>query len=175
MGLGPRASALLTIGYGWADPHVNTLLDEFLRPPAPVVALTRRSGKVDVGEGHRLPSERYFHLIAGTEWVAADNFAYHEQSGEPKRRGNWEAVLKPVVARYKGKTSRICFRGDAAFAMPSMYEYLESEGIEYAIRLPANQILQNEIAHLLRRPVGRPPHYVQRLYSTFRYQAGAGA
>jgi hypothetical protein len=52
-----------------------------------------------------------------------------------------------------------------------MYEYLESEGIEYAIRLPANQILQNEIAHLLRRPVGRPPHYVQRLYSTFRYQA----
>jgi len=86
---------------------------------------------------------------------------------------NWEAVLKPVVARYKGKTSRICFRGDAAFAMPSMYEYLESEGIEYAIRLPANQILQNEIAHLLRRPVGRPPHYVQRLYSTFRYQAGS--
>jgi hypothetical protein len=54
-----------------------------------------------------------------------------------------------------------------------MYEYLESEGIEYAIRLPANQILQNEIAHLLRRPVGRPPHYVQRLYSTFRYQAGS--
>lgn len=86
---------------------------------------------------------------------------------------NWEAILKPVVARYKRKTSRICFRGDAAFAMPSMYEYLESEGIEYAIRLPANQILQNEIAHLLRRPVGRPPHYVQRLYSTFRYQAGS--
>ncbi len=86
---------------------------------------------------------------------------------------NWEAVLKPVVARYKGKGSRMFFRGDAAFAMPSMYEYLESEGIDYAIRLPANQILQNEIAHLLKRPVGRPPHYVQRLYSTFRYQAGS--
>jgi hypothetical protein len=84
---------------------------------------------------------------------------------------NWEAVLKPVVARYKGTASRICFRGDAAFAMPSMYEYLESEGIDYAIRLPANQILQEEIADLLRRPVGRPPHYVQRVYSTFRYQA----
>ena len=84
---------------------------------------------------------------------------------------NWEAVLKPVVARYKGKASRISFRGDAAFAMPSMYEFLESEGIDYAIRLPANQILQNEIAHLLKRPAGRPPHSVQRLYSTFRYQA----
>ena len=77
---------------------------------------------------------------------------------------NWEAVLKPVVARYKRTATRISFRGDAAFAMPSMYEYLESEGIEYAIRLPANQILQTEIAHLLKRPVGRPPHYVQRLY-----------
>ena len=86
---------------------------------------------------------------------------------------NWEAVLKPVVARYKGKASRIYFRGDAAFAMPSMYEFLESEGIDYAVRLPANQVLQNEIAHLLKRPVGRPPHYVQRLYSTFRYQAGS--
>jgi hypothetical protein len=93
------------------------------------------------------------------------------RAGNVHSADNWEAVLKPVVARYKGKTSRICFRGDAAFAMPSMYEYLESEGIEYAIRLPANQILQNEIAHLLRRPVGRPPHYVQRVYSTFRYQA----
>ena len=95
------------------------------------------------------------------------------RAGNVHSADNWEAVLKPVVARYKGKTSRICFRGDAAFAMPSMYEYLESEGIEYAIRLPANQILQNEIAHLLRRPVGRPPHYVQRLCSTFRYQAGS--
>jgi hypothetical protein len=88
---------------------------------------------------------------------------------------NWEAVLKPVVARYKGKASRIYFRGDAAFAMPGIYDFLESEGIDYAIRLPANQILQNEIAHLLKRPVGRPPHHVQRLYATFRYQAGSWA
>jgi threonine synthase len=28
----------------------------------------------------------------------------------------WEAVLKPVVARYQGKVSRICFRADAGFA-----------------------------------------------------------
>jgi hypothetical protein len=63
------------------------------------------------------------------------------------RRGNvhsadgWEAVLKPVIARYQATATSIAFRGDAAFAQPGMYEYLESEGIEYAIRLPANQIL----------------------------------
>jgi hypothetical protein len=95
------------------------------------------------------------------------------------RRGNvhsadgWEAVLKPVVARHQGAATRIAFQGDAAFAQPNMYEYLESEDIEYAIRLPANQILQAEIAHLLKRPVGRPAHYVQRFYKSFRYQAAS--
>jgi hypothetical protein len=83
----------------------------------------------------------------------------------------WEEVLKPVVSRYQETGKSIAFRGDAAFAVPSMYEYLESAGIEYAIRLPANQILQARIADLLKRPVGRPPHYVQRFYRSFRYRA----
>lgn len=50
----------------------------------------------------------------------------------------WEQVLKPVVARYGGTVKRIAFRDDAAFAQPNMYEFLEAEGIDYAIRLPAN-------------------------------------
>jgi hypothetical protein len=57
----------------------------------------------------------------------------------------WVGVLKPVVARYQGKVSRIYFRADAAFAMPEVYEFLEAERIKYAIRLPANQILQHRI------------------------------
>jgi len=64
----------------------------------------------------------------------------------------WEGVLKPVVARYRGKVSRIYFRADAAFAMPEVYEFLEAERIKYAIRLPANQVLQGRIGYLLRRP-----------------------
>jgi hypothetical protein len=88
---------------------------------------------------------------------------------------DWESVLKPVVERYQSMGTRISFRGDAAFATPSVYEYLESQGIDYAIRLPANQILQNRIAPLLKRPVGRPPHAVRRIYSTFRYQAASWA
>jgi hypothetical protein len=39
----------------------------------------------------------------------------------------WENVLKPVVARYRGKVSRIYFRADAGFANPDIYEYLEAE------------------------------------------------
>jgi Transposase DDE domain group 1 len=85
----------------------------------------------------------------------------------------WEDVLKPVILRYRGKVWRIYFRADAAFAMPGVYEYLEAEHIKYAIRLPANQVLQNRIGYLLKRPVGRPPNEVRRYYATFTYQAAS--
>jgi hypothetical protein len=75
--------------------------------------------------------------------------------------------------RYQGKVSRIYFRADAGFANPEVYEYLEAERIKYAIRLPANQILQHRIGYLLRRPVGRPPNEVRRYYANFTYQAGS--
>jgi Transposase DDE domain group 1 len=57
----------------------------------------------------------------------------------------WESVLRPVIERYKGKVSRIYFRADAAFANPEVYEFLEAERIKYAIRLPANRVLQERI------------------------------
>ena len=82
-------------------------------------------------------------------------------------------MLKPVVARYQGKVSRIYFRADAAFAMPEVYEFLEAERIKYAIRLPANQILQHRIGYLLKRPVGRPSNEVRRFHANFTYQAGS--
>ena len=57
--------------------------------------------------------------------------------------------------------------------MPGMYECLEAERIKYAIRLPANQVLQNRIGYLLKRPVGRPPNEVRRYYADFTYQAAS--
>ena len=85
----------------------------------------------------------------------------------------WPDVLVPVVERYKKRKVRLYFRGDAAFASPDLYEYLEAEGILYAIRIKANKVLQEHIAHLLRRPVGRPPKYVQRFHASFSYRAGS--
>jgi Transposase DDE domain group 1 len=83
----------------------------------------------------------------------------------------WRAVLEPVIARYRGIVKHLYFRGDAAFANPEVYEFLEAEGASYTIRLPANQVLQDKIGYLLKRPVGRPPHEVRRYYASFRYQA----
>jgi hypothetical protein len=85
----------------------------------------------------------------------------------------WESVLKPVVMRYRGKLSRIYFRADAGFASPDVYGYLEGEGIKYAIRLPANRVLQERIGYLLKRPVGRPSSDARRSYANFIYQAGS--
>src|ERR687883_359411 len=83
----------------------------------------------------------------------------------------WRDVLEPVIARYRDSVKRRYFRADAAFAAPEVYECLEAEDYGYVIRLPANAVLQKRIAHLLKRPVGRPPHEVRRFYASFRYQA----
>jgi len=80
-------------------------------------------------------------------------------------------VLEPVVARYRDANIRRFFRGDAAFANPDIYTFLEEEDYFYAIRLPANQNLQRAIEHLLTRPVGRPSRAPKRIYESFTYQA----
>src|SRR5919202_1652978 len=43
----------------------------------------------------------------------------------------WRAVLEPVIIRYRGIVKRLYFRGDAAFANPEVYEFLEAEGDGY--------------------------------------------
>ena len=83
----------------------------------------------------------------------------------------WREVLEPVVKRYQEKGVRLLFRADAVFAKPEVYEYLESRGTGYAMRLPANEVLQGNIRHLLKRPVGRPPKKPVVRYHDFVYQA----
>ncbi len=84
---------------------------------------------------------------------------------------DWQSVLGPVIERYRDNDVPRFFRGDAAFAIPELYERLEAEGYRYAIRLKANPILQEQITHLLKRPGGRPPRKPQRFFHSFEYQA----
>src|SRR6202521_962848 len=93
------------------------------------------------------------------------------RSGNVHSAADWRNVLEPVVARYRGTVKRRYFRGDAAFANPEIYEFLEAEGYGYAIRLPTNSVLQGKIGHLLKRPVGRPPQEVRRFFASFSYRA----
>jgi hypothetical protein len=48
-----------------------------------------------------------------------------------------------------------------------------AQGYKYAIRLPGNLVLEQNIGWLLTRPVGRPPHDVRCYHASFTYQAGS--
>jgi Transposase DDE domain group 1 len=95
------------------------------------------------------------------------------------RRGNhpsakfWRRLLLPVIERYRDRDIPKYFRGDSAFALPRLLRLLEWEGFHYAIRLKTNPVLQRKIAHLLKRPVGRPSRKPKRFYAGFRYRAGS--
>jgi Transposase DDE domain group 1 len=85
----------------------------------------------------------------------------------------WEELLLPEIDRQQKQGKEVVFRADAAFAKPAIYETLEARGVKYAIRIPANDTLERDIAELLTRPVGRPSYKPVVWYKSFRYQAAS--
>jgi hypothetical protein len=83
----------------------------------------------------------------------------------------WEELLLPEIERQQKLGKEVAFRADAAFAKPEIYEALESRGVKYAIRIPANENLERDIAELLTRLVGRPSHKPVVWYKGFLYRA----
>src|SRR6266853_193800 len=83
----------------------------------------------------------------------------------------WEEVLLPVIDRYQAREQTVVVRADAVFALPALYEALEERDVAYAIRLPANQVLERTIEDLLTRPRGRPSYAPLVRYRSFHYQA----
>jgi Transposase DDE domain group 1 len=83
----------------------------------------------------------------------------------------WEALLLPEIERQQTNGKEVALRADAAFAKPELYEALEPRGVQYAIRIPANESLERHVAELLPRPVGRPSHTPLIEYKSFRYRA----
>jgi len=104
---------------------------------------------------------------------SGDCEAAHLRPGNVHSAKGWRELLEPVLDRYADTGKKLYFRGDAAFASPDVYEYLEERGILYAIRIAANQNLHAEIEHLLTRPVGRPPKKPRVFYHSFSYRAAS--
>ena len=97
------------------------------------------------------------------------------RNGTVHSAAGWRDVLDPVIARYAERDlGGRFFRADAAYAIPAIYERLEEAQYFYAIRLPANTVLREKIAHRLIRPVGRPSQTkVKRFFEDFEYQAAS--
>jgi hypothetical protein len=94
------------------------------------------------------------------------------REGNVHSADDWRSVLGPVVERYRDVKMPKYFRGDAAFAQPEVYEYLEAEGYEYTMRIPNNDILLDKIDRLFVRPVWRNSEKPVFLYHSFNYKAG---
>lgn len=63
--------------------------------------------------------------------------------------GGLQGQLKIGCTLSVGNGKEVAFRAAAAFAKPEIYEALEEQGVKYAIRIPANENLERDIADLL--------------------------
>ncbi len=79
-------------------------------------------------------------------------------------------MLVPVIARYREPRHPPVLPRRRGVRQARAVRLLEAEGIRYAIRLKANAVLER-IAHLLTRPVGRPPNKPKVFFASFSYQA----
>jgi Transposase DDE domain group 1 len=58
---------------------------------------------------------------------------YALRPGNVHSADGWRVVLEPAIARYRGIVKRLYFRGDAAFANPEIYEFLEAKSVGYTV------------------------------------------
>ena len=102
-----------------------------------------------------------------------DCLAAKLRPGNVHSADGWDEVLLPIIDRYRRRKQTVVVRADAAFALPALYEALERRRVRYAIRLPANDVLERQIEDLLTRPRGRPSHAPLVRYRSFQYQAAS--
>ncbi len=76
----------------------------------------------------------------------------------------YSALARPSITQRR-------FRADAAFAIPALFDLLEAEGWDYAVRIKGNPKLHEQVAWLTRWRPGRPPNHVVRHYTSFHYRA----
>ena len=103
-----------------------------------------------------------------------DCLAAKLRPGNVHTADGWDDVLLPLIDRYRRRRQTVVVRADAAFARPEIYEALERRGVGYAIRLPANDVLERQIEDLLTRPRGRPSHAPLVRYRSLQYRPPPG-
>ncbi len=102
-----------------------------------------------------------------------DCLAVKLRPGNVHSSEDWEELLLPEIECQQNNGKEVIFRAAAAFAKPEIYEALEEQGVKYAIRIPANQNLERDIADLLIRLVGRPSKRPWVRYKSFLYRAAS--
>ena len=163
--------ALINLSGEWAD-RVHQR-----KPPKRIILDMDSSVSPTYGSQEGTAYNGYFQCTCYHPLFCFNQYGDMEQAflrnGNVHSADDWRSVLDPIIARYRASDIPRYFRGDAGFADPEIYRFLESEGYLYAIRLKGNQILYGKIEHILTRPVGRPPKKPVVAYHSFRYQAAS--
>ena len=150
------------------------------RRPPKVITLDMDSSESPVhGEQERSAWNGHFQSKCLHPLFVFNQFGDLEQCalrpGNVHSAEDWQDVLCPVLARYATKArpsiTRRRFRADAAFAIPALFDLLEAECWDYAIRIKGNPKLHDRIDWLTKRGPGRPPNHVVRHYTSFHYRA----
>ncbi len=86
------------------------------------------------------------------------------------------SVLRRIIQLLRQKVStnlEIEIRGDCGFATPDLYEYCESEGLQFTIGLPRNPRLEREVEPLVEKTQSdfQVQGIKQRQFTEFTYQA----
>jgi len=126
------------------------------------------------GEQEKASYNGYFGLVCYHPLFCFNQYGDCEgamlRAGHVSSTAGWRQLLVPIVRHYQDRGLSKYFRGDAGFARSQLYRYLEKESFFYAICLPANQLLQQQIEALVDRPDYDYEHTVVRYYQ-LRYQA----
>ena len=136
---------------------------------------SRLAGYEDVHDAERVSADPTFRLIGSENiWERGTALTSRLHSFETERLAEAPnlAGLTAINREWIGR-AEVGFRADAAFAKPEIYEALEERGVTDAIRLPANNSLERDIAELLTRPVGRPSQKPVVWYKSFLSQAAS--
>jgi hypothetical protein len=163
---------------GLARLNADLVQHEAIRPPTRRVTLDIDSSESPVhGAQEQSAYNGHFESVCYHPLFVfnqdGDCLAATLRSGNVPSAKGWEEMLLPIIGRLQAQQQTVVVRADAAFAIPGLYEALERRGARYAIRLPANDVLERAIEDLLVRPRGRPSHAPLVRYRSFQYQAAS--
>jgi hypothetical protein len=71
-----------------------------------------------------------------------DRLAAKQRPGNLSSAEDWDELLLPEIERQQAEGKSVTVCSDAAFAKPEIFEALEEQGADYAIRIPASKNLQ---------------------------------
>lgn len=130
------------------------------------------------GEGFNYHySARGYHPLLCYDGLTGDLLKAELRKGTAYSSTGVVSFMQPLLNEYSKQYPdiKLFLRGDSGFATPDLFKQCETNGVSYAIRLKANNVLYSKVRHLDEEITAATQNnmidYVVR-YDEFYYQAG---